>query len=465
MPEPFSRYADLIDDWPAFQAAIARPLPVTLWTNPARLNRCRLMALLGEDGVGARVMDWHSLGLRADPAFAPGRHWGLFGGLFQIQEEVAMLPVSLLDPGPGERVLDLCAAPGNKTAQIAVAMGGRGTVVANELKRGRLGALRQTIKRLGLANVALTDRPAQEFPLRTGPFDRVLVDAPCSGEGTVRKNARALAEIDAGWRERLAGQQQRMLARALQLVRPGGRVVYATCTFAPEENECVVDTVLERFGGDVRLVPASVPGFNAAAGVTAWGGRRLDARLADTLRVWPHSNDTGGFYVAVLERVAGPEHTPRLADPGAADECPLRELGTWYGLPEDWLDGLAAVPFGSRYLHLVSDNHRLPAHPSPVYWGFPAVGVQVRPAKLTTAAALRFGDRATRRVVEADAAQAAAFLRRAPFATAARQRVEDAGEGHVLVRYRGFTLGVGELGGATVHSLYPRAWASLAATP
>jgi len=462
------RYAAVVDDWGAFRAALCRPLPTTIWANPTRLDRDRLRALLSEEGVHARALRWHPHGLRLAPEFAPGRHWGLMAGLFQSQEEVAMVPALLLNPQPGERVLDLCAAPGNKTAQMAVAMGHSGTLIANEIKRGRLGALRQTVKRLGLTNVAITRRPGQEFPLRLGPFDRVLVDAPCSGEGTVRKNPHVLAGADGEARAHLVAQQTRMLERALQLVRPGGRVVYATCTFAPEENECVVDSVLTRFRGAVRVRPARVSGFLGAPGLTEWAGRRLDRSLAGALRLWPHLNDTGGFFVAVLERLEGPRHVARTRELPAAEPAALTALAEGFGFPAGWNRGLAAVRFGSRYVHLVSADHQLPADLEPEYLGLPALGVQVRPVKLTTAAAMRFGDRATERAADVDRAQAGAFLRRVPFPLEDVQ-ARTAWEGHVLIRYRGFVIGVGYLrrapSGPTVASLYPKAWSSLAASP
>lgn len=462
---PFRRYAELIDDWDAFEAAIRRPLPPTLWANPARLGRDALARLLASEGVATEPLGWQPGALKAAPDFAPGRHWGLFAGLFQTQEEAAMLPVSLLAPQPGERVLDLCAAPGNKTAQIATAMGATGTVVANELKQGRLAALRQTIKRLGLLNVVMTARPAQEYPLRAGPFDRVLVDAPCSGEGTIRKNPGA-ALTDGEAREHLAGRQRRMLTRALQLVRPGGRVVYSTCTFAPEENECVVGATLEALGGDARLVPASVPGLRSCPGVTTWQGRTLDSSLAGSLRLWPHHNDTGGFYVAVLERVTGQgrDH-PALQPLEPAGEQALDALAQWFELPATWRDGLQSARWGGRYLHLLSTDAQLPARPPAAYCGLPAVGIQVQPAKLTTTAALRFGDRARRQVLDVDARQAAAFL--------ARQAFHYGGQGleagYVLIRYRGYTLGMGclrpRVGGWRVASLFPKAWSALAGRP
>ncbi|MEM8932270.1 MAG: RNA methyltransferase, partial [Acidobacteriota bacterium] len=140
------------------------------------------------------------------------------------------------------------------------------------------------------------------FPSDVGPFDRVLADVPCSCEGTTRKNPEIL------WREPIrtddySGAQAAILRKAVQRCQPGGRVVYATCTYAPEENEGVIDTVLDEYPDGVRLLPAHLDGLVSSPGLTEWQGRRFRPELADTLRVWPHQNDTGGFFVAVLERL------------------------------------------------------------------------------------------------------------------------------------------------------------------
>ncbi len=159
--DSLSRYRELIGDWEAFRRSVDEALPGCIWANPLRLGREDLRHLLAKEGITAEPVDWHGQALRLPPEFRAGAHWGYAAGLFQTQEEVAMLPVRLLDPRPGERILDLCAAPGNKSAQIALAMGNRGTLLANELKPQRIAALRQTIKRLGLTNISITRRPAQ----------------------------------------------------------------------------------------------------------------------------------------------------------------------------------------------------------------------------------------------------------------------------------------------------------------
>lgn len=203
-------------------------------------------------------------------------------GRLHVQEEVSLLPVPLLDPQPGERVLDLCAAPGNKTAQIATRMHNRGTVVANDLRYGRVDSMRSTLDRLGIANVSATTYDAANYSPEGGSFDRVLADVPCSCESTSRKQPGVIAQRSA--MRDPTGAQRAILRQAVRRCRPGGRIVYATCTYAPEGNEAIVDAVLRDVGPDaLRLRPARIDGVTGSPGLTAWAGlsiRRSRTRCA-----------------------------------------------------------------------------------------------------------------------------------------------------------------------------------------
>ncbi len=295
------RYRDLIDDWSAFVDAVQAPLPTTLWANTLRTSRESLADSLDAEGLATQSLAWYQHGLRAAFGTRPGKSLAYITGRCHIQEEVSMQPIALLDPQPGERVLDLCAAPGNKSVQAAIHMGGRGTVLANDVNSRRLLMISRNVERLGLTNVALSRWDASSLPPSIGVFDRVLADVPCSCEGTSRKNPEIL------WRKhqepgRLAGAQSAILRKAVKLCKPGGRIVYSTCTYAPEENELVVNAVLRE--EDVNLVPASLEGFDFAPGITRWQGEVLLPELRHCLRAYPHMNDTGGFFVAVLEKSA-----------------------------------------------------------------------------------------------------------------------------------------------------------------
>ncbi len=302
---PFQRYRPIIDDWDGFLAALNRPLPTCVWAHPHRIERGELRRRLEADGFSCRPVSWHPRALLLDNLDRPGHRFEYLAGLYHVQEEVSLLPPVLLAPEPGERHLDLCAAPGNKTAQLALAMDNRGTVVANDRDINRLRALRRNIDRLGAINVTITSEDAANYPAAAGRFDAVLADVPCSCEGTTRKDPDAVirdAERDAAGQ---TGVQTAILTRALRLCRPDGRVVYSTCTFAPEENEGVVETAIQRaaeFDVTVTIEPVSLPDFDYDQGLTTWRGREFRPTMRRAIRVWPHCNDTGGFFAVRLRR-------------------------------------------------------------------------------------------------------------------------------------------------------------------
>jgi 16S rRNA C967 or C1407 C5-methylase (RsmB/RsmF family) len=181
-------------------------------------------------------------------------------------------------------------------------MDDRGTLVGNDSNLGRISALRHNAERLGVSNLVVTNQDARNFslkPLGAGvdAFDRALVDAPCSCEGTVRKNPDVLEEWSLEHVESLVGIQKGILRRAVQATRPGGVVVYSTCTFAPEENEAVLDHVLD--AEPCRVVDVDLP-LRTRPGVTEWDGVVYDESVARAHRVYPQDNDTGGFFCAKL---------------------------------------------------------------------------------------------------------------------------------------------------------------------
>jgi NOL1/NOP2/sun family putative RNA methylase len=297
------RYREIVDDFEAFRAACDRPLPSVIRVNSIKTTRDRARAALEEAGIGFEATDWHP-GLFRLPDAQPGSNWPYVHGWLHGQEEVSAVPARVLGPEPGERVWDSCAAPGSKTTQLAALMEDTGLLVATDSNLGRLSALRSNTERLGVTNVAVTREDAQVHSLKPFgevPYDRALVDAPCSCEGTIRKNPDTLEDWSLDRVRGVAGVQKAILERAIQATRAGGTVVYSTCTFAPEENEAVLDYVLE--AESCRLVDFDLP-LEHAPGITAWAGEQFDESVQVAKRIYPHHNDTGGFFCAKLE-VAG----------------------------------------------------------------------------------------------------------------------------------------------------------------
>ncbi len=463
----YTRYRPLIDDWEAFCGTLQRPLTPCLRANTTRLSRDELASLLRDEGWDPQPLGWQGDALLVEGGFRPGHHWGAIAGLYQIQEAASLLPVQLLDPRPGERVLDLCAAPGNKTVQIADALANRGTVVANDASAGRLGALGQAVKRHGLFNVSQTVRDGQGMPWAAGRFDKVVVDAPCSCEGTFRKTATAAEPTSPTFRERLVQRQKRLLLRGMALTRPGGTVVYSTCTFAPEENEAVVAAALERAPGAFELVPARVSGLQLSPGLEAWDGAHYGAEMESCGRLWPHHNDTGGFFVAVLRRVGSGERENPADDLPAVQEEPrarvlLQTFKDELGVPEDVLDGLTAFFEGSKYAKVVASGHVAAGGVPVVRSGIPAVRAQTRPPKPSTAGVMALGHCARGPVLELDRDEVHAFFRREPLFPGPERCVGLAEGGHSVLRHHGHTVGIGMYRGGAVVSLFPKAWSRAA---
>ncbi|WP_299333180.1 RsmB/NOP family class I SAM-dependent RNA methyltransferase [Haloplanus sp.] len=305
---PLERYESLVDDPEAFRAACDRPLPSVVRVNTIKTTVDRVREAFDDAGISHIPTDWHPGVLRL-PEASPGRNWPHAHGWIHGQEEVSNLPAAVLDPDPGDRVWDTCAAPGSKTTQLAALMDDRGLLVGNDNNLGRLSALRHNAERLGVTNLVVTNRDARNFSLkpfgsdgdddaRVDAFDAALVDAPCSCEGTIRKNPDAFDTWSLDHVHSVAGVQKGILRRAVQATRPGGVVVYSTCTFAPEENEAVLDHVLDTEA--CRLADVDVP-LEGVAGVTEWEGAEYDPSVERALRIYPHHNDTGGFFCAKLE--------------------------------------------------------------------------------------------------------------------------------------------------------------------
>ena len=300
-PIRFERYRSIIDDWEGFQDALRRPLPTCVWANPLKTTPAELEDHLRAQKIDFEPLAWKVGAYRLRDLARPGTRLAYIAGLLQTQEEVSMVPVELLDLQPGHRVLDACAAPGSKTTQIGAKLGISGTVIANDRDFRRLRALARSLDRLGIVNTAVLNADATNLPEEIGSFDRVLADVPCSCEGTSRKNLEITAATPEDFTSR-ATIQQAILKRCVELCRPGGRVVYSTCTYAPEENEAIVDAVLEQFGDLVQLLPARLQGLDGTAGLARWGKREFSPQLKHALRIYPHHNDTGGFFVAVLKK-------------------------------------------------------------------------------------------------------------------------------------------------------------------
>lgn len=227
-----------------------------------------------------------------------------------------MVPPLVLGPQPGERVLDMAAAPGSKTTQMAGMMRNRGLLIANDSSPVRVRGLIGNVDRAGCLNTVITRVDGQHLGKALGgTCDRVLVDAPCSSEGTIRKSVQAIDTWSVRQFDVFPRVQRGLIAAGFDALRPGGVMVYSTCTIAPEENECVVSWFLERTP-DAELLDIELPGLVMRPGLTAWLDDRFPEQLARCRRMLPQDNDTEPFFVALVRKRRGA---------GTGDEWPAAE--------------------------------------------------------------------------------------------------------------------------------------------
>ncbi len=268
-------------DYPTFLASLERPRAVALRFNPLKGGKPAL------DFVGENV-PWEPMGYYYDPDSRPGLHPYHEAGVYYLQEASAMAPVQLLDPQPGEKICDLCAAPGGKTTQIAGRMAGEGLLLCNEINPKRAKILSRNIERMGVSNALVTNEHPQKLADRLeGYFDRVLIDAPCSGEGMFRKEEAAVTDWSLETVQMCARRQAEILESGAQLLRAGGRLVYSTCTFAPEEDEMAVAEFLRNH-----------PEFEPEEIAAPW----FEKGENGSFRMWPHKLLGEGHFAAVLRK-------------------------------------------------------------------------------------------------------------------------------------------------------------------
>ena len=304
LPEAFLERikAQLGEEYEDFLKSLERPRAVALRFNPLK-GEAPFLPFVGDP------VPWEPMGYYYDPDARPGLHVYHEAGVYYLQEASAMAPVALLDPQPGEAVCDLCAAPGGKTTQIAGRMAGRGFLLCNEINPKRARILSRNIERMAVSNALVTNEHPENLAKRfAGFFDRVLVDAPCSGEGMFRKEEAAVTDWSVETVEMCARRQAEILHSAARMVKPGGRLVYSTCTFAPEEDELAVAAFLDAHP-EFETEPLDAPWF-----VSGENGSH---------RMWPHKLLGEGHFAAVLRKTGGEE-----ADAG---------LSAGEKLPKEWV--------------------------------------------------------------------------------------------------------------------------------
>lgn len=309
LPEVFlERLKHLVPSsrWDQIANTFAAPPPTTFRINTLKTTPEAVREALEAQGLRVRQVPWsREAYLLVSGRLRDLQETALYRqGAIYVQSLASMLPALVLAPQPGETILDLTAAPGSKTTQMACLMQGRGRIVANDNNRVRFFKLKANVESQGVTNVELSLKPGETFG-RTHPdtFDRVLLDAPCSAEGRFQAHEPASYRY---WKpakiREMARKQKRLLGSAIGALRSGGVLVYSTCTFAPEENEAVVDWALRRFPGVCAIEEIQFDLPNRMAGLVRWDAETFDPGVHHGLRILP-TDEMEGFFIARLRKL------------------------------------------------------------------------------------------------------------------------------------------------------------------
>ena len=459
IPEPFLvKMRKLLgEEYPAFRDSLSLPVVAGLRVNIHKIAPHELQKIFPQE---LTPVAWCPSGFRMAPAaensesgISAGKHPFHAAGLYYLQEPSAMAVVEILDPHSGERVLDLAAAPGGKSTHILAKMGGLGLLFSNEIHPQRAWELAQNLERWGARNaVILNDTPQRLASHFTGYFDRVVLDAPCSGEGMFRKSEVARRDWSPELVQSCALRQSAILAETASMLRPGGIMVYSTCTFSPEENEGVIAAFLDDHPDFELERVETYPGFSP--GRPDWVGGPPE--LSAAVRIYPHHAAADGHFIAKLKRTGNSTHPPKkLAQPSPLSSQAMQEFRLFCKEtlnPETDIENLYVS--GSYLYQLPTDLPDLQSlkviHPG--LWlgvfkqGKRSGALRFEPAH-ALALALRPGE--VQRLVHLDLHQALRYLRGEALAS-------PGDDGWSLVTVAGYGLGWGKRAQGVIKNYYPK---------
>ena len=452
LPQDFQKRMEklLQDEYPDFLKTYEKKRLYGLRLNPLKTSRENFLEQMP---FTLKEILWTPDGFYYEEESQPGKHIFHEAGVYYIQEPSAMAVVEVLAPKLGEKILDLCAAPGGKSTQIAGKMSGEGLLVSNEIVSGRAKILSQNIERMGISNAVVCnetpERLAERFPLF---FDRILVDAPCSGEGMFRKEESAIHEWSPENVKMCAKRQRFILEQAALMLRPGGVLVYSTCTFSPEENEGVISDFL-REHDDFTIEESALEHF-FAPGRADWVENPADS-LVHTMRLWPHKIAGEGHFIAKMKKADGlyaasaPRSTVKNDN---VKQCRLflqEELALPSDTLEKWEKNGVFTMFGDH-------SYLVPAQMIPLQ-GLTILrpGLHVATQKKNRfepahALALHLSPEKTDRCYEMTKEQAQAYLRGETFSC------DTSLKGWMFLAIDGYTIGFGKAGGGQMKNHYPK---------
>jgi len=301
IPDEFiRRYKDLVDNPEAFFAALQKRMPKAIRINTLKTTRQEVLERLKKYGITATPIPWYQDAFNVDE-HTIGTTLDHFMGYIYIQELASMLPPLLVaeELKSAQKILDACAAPGSKTTQIA-AMAPHAQIIANDSDYMRVKALRANVDKVGAINVIITEQDLRRYP-QEEKYDLIFLDAPCSAEGTVRKKPDVLTHF---WSHkkvtRFENLQKQLIIKCFDLLKDKGTMIYSTCTFSTEENEGVLTYLLKKRPAQLKEI--EIPGLKLTHGVIKWQDKEFDPQVKKAKRLFPHHNNTGGFFLAKITK-------------------------------------------------------------------------------------------------------------------------------------------------------------------
>jgi NOL1/NOP2/sun family putative RNA methylase len=288
--------SDEIDD---FLKASETPLPKSIRANTLKIESRKLVKKLGDKGFRLKPMEWVENGFWIiESPYSIGATEEYLKGYYFIQTGASMLPPILLNPNKNDVVLDMCAAPGGKTSHLAQIMGNKGVIISIEINKKRIISLRNNLSRCLVENTIILNMDANNFINFNLKVDKILLDAPCTGEGLIRdmpdrKYSRQMKDIYF-----CSNNQKELISNAIKTLKKNGTIIYSTCSLAPEENEEVINHVIKNHA--VKILPLDIIG---EPGLTAFNGKEYHNSVKNAKRIYPHKYDSIGFFISKLKKI------------------------------------------------------------------------------------------------------------------------------------------------------------------
>jgi len=390
-----------------------------------------------------------------------GKSLSHFLGHIYVQDLASMIPPLVLAPEPGDWVLDISAAPGSKTTQMAALMQNRGVLIANDVVMKRLRALANNLQRMGVVNTAIFKWYGEQYGNQYFEvFDKILLDPACSGLGTLHKSPEVLGWWTPNHCTRLAKSQKSLIISAIKALRPGGVLVYSTCTLTPEENEEIVDFALRNY--PVELEEINLPGIRSRPGLTEFDGRSYHASLHKAIRIYPIDNESEGFFVACLRKTEALQPEKRSWEPRKTIQMPFLSYKTSPVKKHiDYLKQQFAFDdklfknyrylFEKKLIAVSKEMEAFPFRSRPFYFGLQVARPMTLGAKLTTEGCHLWGVWAQKNTLQLlDPESLEKFVNREAISITVEQK------GQIIIRYKNIVIGYGITDNGLLKSQFPK---------